>query len=53
MGAKKIPSPNMADALMICSMVRGKPKKPAASRPSRWRRRSGAHAEVSALVQNR
>jgi phage terminase large subunit len=33
MRAKKIPSPNMADALMMCFMLRDKPKKPAASTP--------------------
>jgi hypothetical protein len=33
MRTKKIPSPNVADALMMCFMVRGKPKKPAASTP--------------------
>jgi phage terminase large subunit len=33
MRAKKIPSPNMADALMMCFMVRDKPKKPQASTP--------------------
>jgi len=33
MRAKKIPSPNMADALMMCFMVRDKPKKVQAATP--------------------
>lgn len=33
MRAKKIPSPNMADALMMCFMVRDKPKRPPAAAP--------------------
>jgi hypothetical protein len=33
MRANKIPSPNRADALMMCFMVRDKRKKPAASTP--------------------